>query len=54
MEDWSKIPPNGFSNLFTNYRKGLMAVIFAQDIKPGVPIIVFWGGAFYLKKLNFC
>ena len=32
MEEWSKIPPNVFSNHFTNYRKRLMAVIFTRGV----------------------
>ena len=51
VEDWSDILPNLFSNLITNDRKGLMVVIFAQSIKPGVPKIVepvFLGNTFFI------
>ena len=30
MEEWSKIPPNLFSNLIKHFRKMLSAVIFAR------------------------
>ena len=43
MEEWSKIPPNVFSNLIKHYRNRLSAIILGrlhQVLKTGVPIIV--------------